>query len=376
MLTNAFSKSVCQQSVRAVHRRTAVFALGAEKGGDGCYQRFSGMLWQVSWLALGWVLLAGTAAAAPVIEHWSLANGARVYFVRSPALPMVQIKAVFDAGSARDPRDKHGLACLTNTMLKESAGALSADDIADRLDRVGAQLHSGCGRDMSSFDLRSLSGARALRPALEMFAALLAKPSFPGDSLKRERKRALLALQHDAQSPGAIVRKAFHRAIYGDHPYAHDPRGEKTGLTTLDRADLVRHHRRYYVGANAVLAFVGGRVRLRGNCSGDSQPVCHRRRFHRLRSWLNRASAPLRFHRRRRTSAWGNPASAMTTRITFRSMSATIFLAGAAWCRACMTRCARSADWLTAPTAISHRCGAKAHLRSDCKLNAHSVARY
>lgn len=257
MLTNAFPKSDFQLSVSPVHRRTALFASRAEKGGDGCFQRFSGMLWQVSWLALGWVLLAGTAAAAPVIEHWSLANGARAYFVHSPILPMVQIKAVFDAGSARDPRDKHGLACLTNTMLKEGAGALSADDIAERLDSVGAQLHSGCGRDMSSFDLRSLSGARALRPALEVFAELLAKPSFPGDSLERERKRALLALQHDAQSPGAIVRKAFHRAIYGDHPYAHDPRGNETGLTTLDRVELVRHHRRYYVGANAVLALVG-----------------------------------------------------------------------------------------------------------------------
>jgi zinc protease len=202
-------------------------------------------------------VLAGPAAAAPAIESWALSNGARVYFVRSPALPMVQIKAVFDAGSARDPRGKFGLACLSNTMLREGAGTLSADDIADRLDGVGAQLSFDCGRDMATLSLRSLSDADVLEPVLAVLASLLAQPSFPGDSLERERKRALLALQYDAQSPGAIARQAFYQAIYGEHPYAHDPGGDEAGLKALDRADLVAYQRRYYVGANAVLAMVG-----------------------------------------------------------------------------------------------------------------------
>ncbi|MFQ6021757.1 MAG: M16 family metallopeptidase [Acidiferrobacterales bacterium] len=208
-------------------------------------------------LAISLLLASVTAVASPSITHWSLPNGARVYFVRSTALPMVQVEVVFDAGSARDPAGKYGLACFANTMLDEGAGKWDADEIASRLDRIGAELDSGCGRDMATLGLRSLSSRKILKPALDVFGQLLAAPTFPNESLTRERERVLVALQRDAQSASATVSKAFYRTLYGDHPYAHHPRGDKSGLNAITREDLESYRKRYYVGANAVLAIVG-----------------------------------------------------------------------------------------------------------------------
>ena len=42
------------------------------------------------------------AQAGPKIQTWTSANGARVYYVPTEGLPMVDIRVVFDAGSARD----------------------------------------------------------------------------------------------------------------------------------------------------------------------------------------------------------------------------------------------------------------------------------
>lgn len=208
-------------------------------------------------LGFGLAFVSSTVNALPSIEHWSLANGTRIYFVEASELPLVQISAIFDAGSARDKTGKYGIACLTNAMLDEGAGELDADEIANQLDGVGAQLSAGCGRDMASLELRSLVAARSLEPALAVFAQILQQPSFPDDSFQRLREQSLLSLRRVAQSPAATVSKAFYESLYGNHPYAHSPRGDESGLTVLSRADLVDFHRSHYVAANLVLAIVG-----------------------------------------------------------------------------------------------------------------------
>lgn len=208
-------------------------------------------------LLLAGLVLAPAAVSAPPIAHWTLENGARVYFIEARELPMVQLSVLFDAGSARDPSGRSGLAWLGNRLLREGAGGLTADEIAERFEDLGAEFGNDSQRDTASLSLRSLSERRLLDPALDLFARLLALPDFPEAALARERTRALVALRQSRQQPGEVASRAFYELLYGDHPYAGDPRGSEAGLQAVTRADLVAHHRRYYVGANALLALVG-----------------------------------------------------------------------------------------------------------------------
>ena len=203
------------------------------------------------------LLLSDMAQAAPPIQQWTLANGVRVYFVESRELPMLQLRVVFDAGTAREPAGRQGLARLTAGLLREGAGTLDANRIAATLEDLGAELGVDASLDMADIQLRSLS-ERALRdPALEVLRQMLLVPSFPEDSLARERARARVRLQQARQSPGEVAGRAFYQALYGDHPYARHPDGDDAGLNAVTRADVVEFHWRHYVGANAVLALVG-----------------------------------------------------------------------------------------------------------------------
>lgn len=208
---------------------------------------------------LGLLALSLTANAAdmPEIEHWTLANGVQVYFVRATELPLLNLRAVFDAASSRDPALKPGVARMTASMLRQGAAGLTADQIATGFESLGADFGAGAERDMAIAELRTLSDPKLLDPALELYAKVLARPTFPADALERERARALVALQHDLQSPGAIVQKAFMRRVYGEHPYAHDPLGTPESVKAITRAELATHHSLYYTGANAWLAIVG-----------------------------------------------------------------------------------------------------------------------
>jgi zinc protease len=207
-------------------------------------------------LAIILLLVSSLAVAVPEIQHWRTANGVPVYFIAARELPMIDAQLLFSAGSVRDG-GKPGLAQLTNSLLEEGAGDWSADEIADRLDRVGARLSFSSRRDSAVVALRSLVEPRYLQPAVETVARLLKEPTFALDALERVRKQMLTAVQERAQSPGAIAQDAFYQALYGDHPYATPPGGTAASLPALTRADIQDFHRRYYTAANAVMVLVG-----------------------------------------------------------------------------------------------------------------------
>jgi len=205
---------------------------------------------------LGLALISGVAQASPDIQHWTTNNGAKVYFVEAPELPMVDIRIMFDAAGSRDT-DKSGLAMMTNGLLNEGTDKLNTNEIAEQFDRLGAQFGAMAFRDMAIVSLRSLTQKDLLDPAVDTLTQIITHPSFPQASLDRERKRLLIALQGKKQSPGALASEAFFQAIYGDHPYAAEPTGTEESIKSLTRDDLVKFHQQYYVARNATVAIVG-----------------------------------------------------------------------------------------------------------------------
>jgi zinc protease len=200
--------------------------------------------------------IATPLAAAPEIQEWRTSNGAGVLFIAADALPMVDVRLVFDAGSARDA-SAFGVAQLTNALLGEGAGERDANAIAATFEGLGARFSSGAEHDMATVSLRSLTDPALLDPALELFASVIAEPSFPADAFERVRGQMQVALQAEQQSPGDLASKAFYRAVYDDHPYGNPPNGTQESLAALTREDVVAFFGRYYVARNALVAIVG-----------------------------------------------------------------------------------------------------------------------
>lgn len=201
-------------------------------------------------------LVSTAVFASPDIERWTTKNGARVYYVHAPELPMVDMRIVFDAGAARDENDS-GLAILTNGLMAEGAGGLTSDEISERLESIGARFGNSAHRDMATFSLRTLSDKKIFDKAVSTLATILSKPSFPQDAFERERSRLLTTLKRQKQSPGSQADEAFYAAIYGEHPYRLLPTGTEDGINGLTVEKLKNFYTKYYVGSNAVMAIVG-----------------------------------------------------------------------------------------------------------------------
>ena len=190
------------------------------------------------------------------IQTWKTSNGARVYYVPANGLPMIDVRVVFDAGSARDGK-QFGVSQFTNALLAEGAGDWSAQQLAERFEDVGANFGNESLRDMAVISLRSLTEKEWLNTALETMATIISKPQFETVAVERVRQLLLVSLEDQAQSPGAIAGKLFFEKLYGDHPYAHSSSGNKENITALTREDLIAFHKQFYVGKNAVVAIVG-----------------------------------------------------------------------------------------------------------------------
>ncbi len=210
---------------------------------------------------IGLILLAvnlwiiPSAWAIPKIQSWNTPNGTKVLFVSAPELPMLDVRVVFNAGSAREA--KPGVALLTNSLLTQGAGQWDVEQIAERLEAVGVTLSTGSLRDMSWLSLRTLIMQPALNTALETLTAILGKPLFTAKDLKRLRNTMLVALNQEEQKPGTMGTRALYKAIYGNHPYANYPTGTKEAVASINRNDIQAHYNKYYVAKNAIIALVG-----------------------------------------------------------------------------------------------------------------------
>lgn len=207
-------------------------------------------------LGLLLLVITQTASAKVSIDHWQTSQGSPVYFIQTTGLPMVDVQVVFDAGSARDA-EQYGIASFTTTLLDTGAGAWNADTIAQRLESVGAQLSAGVSTDMATVSLRSLTEPKLLNSALETLQTVLSKPRFAEADVKRDLSRTLAGLKQREESPAAQADIAFNKALYGNHPYAHDSDGDLKTVSGFTAAKVRAFYQQHYVAANAMVVMVG-----------------------------------------------------------------------------------------------------------------------
>ncbi len=201
--------------------------------------------------------LVPSADAAVNVQTWTLDNGARVLFVESRAVPIIDVSVDFRAGSGFDPIERSGLAAMTQHLARFGAGGLGEEDIARRLGDVGAQLAGRIDTDRAGFTLRTLSARNERNQALDVFARVVQSPDFPLMALERERARISTNLREEATRPNIIASRLFFAGAYGSHPYALRPLGDPDGVRAITRDTIVDFRRRFYSGASAVVAIVG-----------------------------------------------------------------------------------------------------------------------
>lgn len=196
------------------------------------------------------------------IQQWTTPQGMDVYFVESPKLPMVDVRLVFSAGSARDPEGKAGLAAATANLLNLGAVGMGATEVAREFEFLGAQMSTGSYRDMAIGSLRVLRDPQYFDPSLDLFSRVMSEIEFTEADFERELGRQKIAISHKVQSPRSLLGDAVYDVLYGEeHHYGRPTLGTLKSVESIRAADIVGYHSQFYSAKNATLAVVGALTR-------------------------------------------------------------------------------------------------------------------
>ncbi len=203
----------------------------------------------------------GAAQAAIPIEHWTQPSGARVYLVRSPTIPMLDVQIDFDGGSRREPARQAGLASATAGLLSGGVAAqggqpaLDENALSEAWVDLGAQFGASAGSDRFSLQLRTLTQPDLLERAVALAARQMAAPAWPQAVWQRDRERLLAALKQAETRPGTLAARTFAQSVFGDHPYGQQPTADSYRAIGTD--DMRGFYRRHAAACRAQVTMVG-----------------------------------------------------------------------------------------------------------------------
>lgn len=153
----------------------------------------------------------------PRSETYALSNGMKVTLLPYGTTPKVTVDLRVFAGTLNEAGTPWA-AQMTAEMLKEGAGGLTSDQIADRAADMGGRISVGAGAQMTSVSTDVLSEKAA--EAVALIGAIATRPTFPAAEWARVKANDARSLAVSLAQAPVQANVVLARTYYGDaHPY-------------------------------------------------------------------------------------------------------------------------------------------------------------
>ncbi|MDA7880728.1 insulinase family protein [Akkermansiaceae bacterium] len=189
-----------------------------------------------------------------ILEH-TLANGLRVVLQRDTKVPVVYSQTALLAGRLSESPENAGLNQLLASLLLKGTTRRDALSIAETLEDLGASIRPSSGNN--SFMLSSYCLRDDLPQVIDLLAEIISEPSFPGDSIERERAAMVAGLEESLEDPANRAFREMRFHLWSGQGYGVPSSGTHESLASLNRLALSAQHSRYFVAENMVTAFFG-----------------------------------------------------------------------------------------------------------------------
>lgn len=191
------------------------------------------------------------------LHRRTLPNGLKILVQENPSTATVALSGAILAGSAHEKPDEAGLAGVTASMLERGTRRHSKQEIAERLEAVGASF--GFGGGFESVSVSGLFLPQDLERVVDVMAEQLLEPAFPADELRKDINRRVARIRQSEDSTQVRGRRALMQGLYPkDHPlYVRNPDEAISALQSISRRDIERWHRTWYGPDRTILTVVG-----------------------------------------------------------------------------------------------------------------------
>lgn len=198
----------------------------------------------------------GTTAQHQPVHRLVLDNGITLIVAENPAADLVA-SCLFlkNAGARWESRDKAGLSHLLAATITKGTERLSAVEIAEAVESLGANLGADATSDYFILSFKTVAADFA--HLLHLATELLRSPTFPTAEVELEKRLTLQGIRAQQEQPFNVAFNQLRESMYPNHPYGISVMGTEATASQLRRQDLQAYHQSYFRPDSLVVSLSG-----------------------------------------------------------------------------------------------------------------------
>ncbi len=200
------------------------------------------------------------ASAVPVPNFYTtkLKNGISIIGVEENEIPKVNVLLSFKAGHRFEEKEKSGLSQLLAAMLGQSTLKTSAEEVENKLDRLGATVVVSSGDE--DFNISIQAPKENLTEVLKIVEEGLFEPKFDLTEFELEKKKQLDGITQSLTNASAIAEMAYRKVLYGaDNSMGYTVGGNNETVSSITIDDVKKHYTK--LNASVVTIAISGDIK-------------------------------------------------------------------------------------------------------------------
>ncbi len=185
----------------------------------------------------------------------TLPNGLRVITEPMPSLRSVAVGCWIDTGTRDENPNEAGASHFLEHLLFKGSETLSARQISERFDSMGAESNAFTSKDHTCFWARLLD--EDLVGGLGILAEMLERPAFRSHEIDAERHVVIEEINMSEDDPADVAFEEFTRAVFAGHPLQAPVLGTRDSIRRMTRDDIAGYWKRRYGARSTVLSLTG-----------------------------------------------------------------------------------------------------------------------
>jgi predicted Zn-dependent peptidase len=191
----------------------------------------------------------------PLIKK-TLPGNLRVVLLPRSEVQTVTLMVLIGVGSRYETPRQGGLShFLEHMFFKGTERRPDKREIAEVLDRVGAEFNAFTGEELTAYYVKVPKEHLAL--AADVVSDILLRSLFPADEIEREKGVIQEEIRMYTDNPMSHVQHLWLRALFGSHPLGRRIDGTAETVSAFKRRDFLSYTRAHYHTGNTVVAVAG-----------------------------------------------------------------------------------------------------------------------
>ncbi|MCF2947316.1 insulinase family protein [Paraglaciecola aquimarina] len=193
--------------------------------------------------------------SVPEIYRAQTKNGIKLLGAINSEVPTTTIRLRIPAGQTRESVAKLGLASLTAAMVGEQTRLSSAEDLSNKLQKLGSQVSFAAGDKFTTLNIRSLT--KNLDQTLAIAFEKLTQPKFDQADFTRLQKQQIEGLKNAKKNASTTASNTFNQLLFGNNnSFAYADNGSVATVEKLTLEDVKTFYQQHYGPQKAELIVV------------------------------------------------------------------------------------------------------------------------